>query len=68
MTIEESRKILKGDISGLEFMTEEVYNLCKVLIDIVDEEGCSYGHDEEIDWAEAFIVSYEDMERRMENE
>ena len=59
MSIEEAEKILKGDVSGLEFMTDEVYELCKSLIYIVDWEGCTYDQDESVKWAEAFITSYE---------
>lgn len=59
MTVEEAEKILKGDVSGLEFMTEEVYNVCLALIDIIEQECCYYHHDKEIEWAKAFIVLYE---------
>ena len=60
MIHDEARKILQGDATGLEFMAEEVYKVCLVLIYIVDRECCCYHHDEEVDWAEAFIVSYEE--------
>lgn len=59
MTVEEAEKILKGDVSGLEFMTEEVYKVCKKLVAITDFECCFYGTTEEVKWAEAFITSYE---------
>lgn len=57
MPIEEAEKILKGDVSGLEFMTDEVYELCQFVTDI-----ClfyDHGRPELVKWAEAFIVSYE---------
>ena len=59
MTYNESRKILHGDVSGLEFMTDEVYAVCMALIDIVEQECCYYHHDKEIEWADAFITSYD---------
>lgn len=59
MTNEEARQILKGDVSGLEFMTEEVYKVCQKLVAITDFECCFYGTTEEVLWAQAFITSYE---------
>ena len=59
MTFEESKTILKGDATGLEFMGEEVFNVCDALIDIIERECCYYNHEKEIEWARAFMVSYE---------
>lgn len=56
MTNDEASKILHGDPSGLEFMTEDVYFVCKAFIDIMDTECTDYGHHKEADWAEAFIT------------
>lgn len=36
-----------------------IYKICKSLIYIVDTECCSYGQDESIEMAEAFIAGYE---------
>lgn len=58
MTYEESITILHGDATGLEFMSEEVYNLCQFITDI-----ClfyDHGRPELVEWANAFIVSYEE--------
>lgn len=48
------------DITGLEFMSKEVYEVCNALVGICDTEGCDYGFGEECDWAEAYIKAYEE--------
>lgn len=56
MTNDEAEKILNGDPSGLEFMTEDVYFVCKAFIDIMDFEGTDMGHHKEAEWADAFVT------------
>lgn len=51
---------MEVDITGLEFMDKEVYNVCLALVAIVDEECCMYHHEKEVEWAEAYIKAYEE--------
>ena len=48
------------DVTGLEFMSKEVYMVCKKLIAITDFECCFYGTTEEVEWAQAYVKAYEE--------
>ena len=43
-----------------EMLKKEIYDICTALVAIVDDEGCTYGFDDEVKMAEDYIKGYKE--------